>query len=146
LASTHWGIIGYTASDDILRKEGLYLRQKKYYNLTQKETKALLSNQEELQLVITILKQNGFHPCTREEDIVENSVRIKRVVRDIFFILDKQIHIARRFISGFLYKTNATFNTNTRRLLLTVIVGIDNTGYMFPMAFMFITSELAKFF
>jgi hypothetical protein len=59
---------------------------------------------------------------------------------------DKQTYIARRFVSGFLYKTNTTFNTNTRRLPLSVIVGIDNTGHMFPMAFMFITSELAKSF
>jgi hypothetical protein len=49
-------------------------------------------------------------------------------------------------MSGFLYKTNATFNTNTRRLLLSIIVGINNTGHMFPMAFMFITSESAKSF
>jgi hypothetical protein len=54
--------------------------------------------------------------------------------------------MARRFVSGFLYKTNATFNTNTRRLLLSVIVGIDNIGYTFSMAFMFIISELAKSF
>jgi hypothetical protein len=33
-----------------------------------------------------------------------------------------------------------------RRLPLSVMVGIDNTSYMFPMAFMFITSESAKFF
>jgi hypothetical protein len=59
---------------------------------------------------------------------------------------NKQIRIARRFVSGFLYKTNATFNTNTRRLPLSVMVGINNTGYMFPMAFMFITSELVKSF
>jgi hypothetical protein len=57
---------------------------------------------------------------------------------------DKQIYIARRFISRFLYKTNATFNTNTRRLPLSIIVEIDNTGHMFSMAFIFITSELAK--
>jgi hypothetical protein len=96
--------------------------------------------------VITILEQNSFHPCIREEYIVENGMRIKRVVRDIFFISDKQIYIARRFVSGFLYKTDATFNTNTRRLSLTVIVGIDNIGHMFPMAFMFIISESAKSF
>jgi hypothetical protein len=96
--------------------------------------------------VITILEQNGFYPRIREEYIVENGIRIKRVVRDIFFILDKQICMARRFVSGFLYKTDATFNTNTRRLPLTVMIEIDNTGYMFPMAFMFITSELAKSF
>jgi hypothetical protein len=59
---------------------------------------------------------------------------------------DKQIYITRRFVSRFLYKTNVTFNTNTRRLPLSVIVRINNIGYMFPMAFMFITSELAKSF
>jgi hypothetical protein len=96
--------------------------------------------------VIIILKQNSFYSRTREEYIIENSIYIKRVIRDIFFILDKQICIARRFISRFLYKTNATFNTNTWRLPLSVIVGINNTGHMFPMAFMFITSELAKSF
>jgi hypothetical protein len=61
-------------------------------------------------------------------------------------MLDIQIYIVRRFVSGFLYKTNATFNTNTRRLPLSMMVGIDNTGHMFPIAFMFITSELAKSF
>jgi hypothetical protein len=49
-------------------------------------------------------------------------------------------------VSRFLYKTNATFNINMRRLPLSVMVGIDNTSYMFPMDFMFITSESAKFF
>jgi hypothetical protein len=89
LTSTYWGIIGYTASDDILRKEGLYLRRKEYYNLTQKEAKALLSNQKELQLVMIILEQNSFHFHTREEYIVENSIHIKRVIRDIFFMSDE---------------------------------------------------------
>jgi hypothetical protein len=42
-------------------------------------------------------------------------------------------------VSGFLYETDATFSINTRRLPLSVIVGIDNTKHTFPMAFMFIT-------
>jgi hypothetical protein len=95
---------------------------------------------------MAILKRNGFHPRTREEYIVEDSRRTKRVVRDIFFISDQQIQLTRRFVSGFLYETNATFNTNTRRLPLAVMVSIDNTGHTFPMAFMFITSESAKSF
>jgi hypothetical protein len=49
-------------------------------------------------------------------------------------------------MSGFLYETNAMFSTNTRRLPLSVMVGINNTGHTFSMAFMFITSESAKFF
>jgi hypothetical protein len=146
LASTHRGTIGYAKSDEILRKEGLYLRRKEYYNLTRKEATAPLSNQEELQLVMTILESNGFYPRTREEYIIENGICTKRVVRDIFFMLDEQIRLARRFVSGFIYETDATFNTNTRRLPLSVMVGIDNTGHTFPMAFMFITSESAKSF
>jgi hypothetical protein len=59
---------------------------------------------------------------------------------------DEQIRIGRRFVSGFLYETDATFNTNTRRLPFFVMVGIDNTGYTFLMAFMFITSESVKSF
>jgi hypothetical protein len=93
-----------------------------------------------------ILKQNSFYPRTQEEYIIENGIYTKRVVRDIFFMLDEQIYMARRFVSGFLYKTNATFNTNTRRLPLSVIVRIDNIGHIFPIAFMFITTELAKSF
>jgi hypothetical protein len=61
-------------------------------------------------------------------------------------MLDEQIHIARRFVSRFLYKTDATFNTNTRRLPLSMIIRIDNIGHTFPIAFMFITTELAKSF
>jgi hypothetical protein len=59
---------------------------------------------------------------------------------------DEQIRLARRFVSGFMYKTDATFNTTTLRLLLSVIVGVDNTSLTFPIAFMFMTSESAKAF
>jgi hypothetical protein len=59
---------------------------------------------------------------------------------------DKQIRLARRFVSGFIYKTDATFSTNTLRLPLLVMVGIDNTRTTFPMAYMFITSKSAESF
>jgi hypothetical protein len=54
--------------------------------------------------------------------------------------------MARRFVSGFLYKTNATFNTNTQRLPLSIIVRINNISHIFPIAYIFITSELVKSF
>ena len=72
--------------------------------------------------------------------MVEDRVQKGRVVRDIFFMSDEQIQLARRFVSGFIYETDATFGTNTLRLPLSVMVGIDNTGATFPMAYMFITS------
>jgi hypothetical protein len=97
-------------------------------------------------MVITILESNGFHPRTRDEYIIEGGICMKCIIRDIFFMSDEQIRLARRFVSGFLYKTNATFSMNTRRLPLSVMVGINNTGHTFPMAFMFITTKLAKSF
>ena len=97
-------------------------------------------------MVMTILESNGFHPRTRDEYIVEGGIRTKRVIKDIFFMSDEQIRLIRRFVNGFLYETDATFSTNTRRLPLSMIVGIDNTRHTFPMAFMFITTESAKSF
>jgi hypothetical protein len=92
------------------------------------------------------LKRYGYHPRTRDKYIVKDRVRKKKVVRDIFFMSDEQIRLARRFVSGFIYKTDATFNTNTLRLPLLVMVRINNIGHTFPIAFMFITLESAKSF
>ena len=114
--------------------------------MIQKEEKQKLSKEEELVVLIGHLERSGYHPRTREEYILEDGVRKKRVVRDIFFISDEQIRLTRRFVSGFIYETDATFNTNTLRLPLSVMVVIDNTGSTFPMAFMFITSESFKSF
>jgi len=92
------------------------------------------------------LERNKYYPCAYKEYIIKDGKRIGKVVREIFFILNKQIRLARRFVSGFIYETDATFNTNKLRLLLTTMVGIDNTGSTFPIAFLFITSESAKAF
>jgi hypothetical protein len=58
----------------------------------------------------------------------------------------KQIRMARRFVSGFMYKTDATFNTNSLKLPLSVMVGIDNTRATFPIAYCYITLESAASF
>ncbi|KAM4061555.1 MULE transposase [Hirsutella rhossiliensis] len=57
-----------------------------------------------------------------------------------------KIRLGRRFVSGFLMQTDATFNTNCLHLPLSVIAGITNTGKTFPLAFAFITSESAEAF
>lgn len=54
--------------------------------------------------------------------------------------------MVQQFISDFVYKTDATFNTNVLRLLLNVIVGIDNTGSTFPSAYCYITLESSASF
>jgi hypothetical protein len=58
----------------------------------------------------------------------------------------EQIKLARRFVSGFIYETDATFNTNSLKLPLSVMVGIDNTRATFPIAYCYITSESAASF
>lgn len=54
--------------------------------------------------------------------------------------------MARRFVSSFIYKTDATFNTNCLKLLLNVIVGINNCRRAFPIAYYYITLELVVSF
>jgi hypothetical protein len=51
----------------------------------------------------------------------------------------KQVKLARWFVSGFIYKTDATFNTNRLK-------GIDNCGKTFLIACCYITSESAASF
>jgi hypothetical protein len=58
----------------------------------------------------------------------------------------KQIRLTRRFVSSFIYKTNATFNTNCLKMPLSVIVSINNTSKTFLIAFCYITLELAVSF
>jgi predicted outer membrane repeat protein len=58
----------------------------------------------------------------------------------------EQIRMARRFVSDFVYKTDTTFNTNILKLLLSVLVGINNTSSTFLIAYCYITSELAVSF
>jgi hypothetical protein len=58
----------------------------------------------------------------------------------------EQIRMAQQFVSGFMYKTDATFNTNSLKLPLSVMVGIDNCGKTFPLAYCYITSESAASF
>jgi len=45
-----------------------------------------------------------------------------------------------------MYKTNATFNTNSLRLPLSVLVGINNCRKTFLIAYYYIISELATSF
>ena len=38
---------------------------------------------------MTILELNGFHFCTRDEYIIKKGIRIKRIIKDIFFMSDE---------------------------------------------------------
>jgi hypothetical protein len=52
--------------------------------------------------------------------------------------------MARRFVSDMLAETDATFNTNEKRMLLQCFVGIDNTGHTFGFLQAFSAAESGR--
>jgi hypothetical protein len=69
-----------------------------------------------------------------------------RLIQAIAWWSQEQMRLARRFVSRRLVESDATFNTNERRLLLQHVVGIDNTGKTFPILQVFHISESARTF
>jgi hypothetical protein len=61
-------VIGYTALAAILRKDSLELDRKKYNNLRRDANAGkALTRQEELELLLRDLEQEGLHPYVRDE-------------------------------------------------------------------------------
>jgi hypothetical protein len=58
----------------------------------------------------------------------------------------EQIKLVRWFVSSFMYKIDATFNTNSLKLPLSIIDSINNTKATFPIAYCYIALELAASF
>jgi hypothetical protein len=75
-----------------------------------------------------------------------NRKQNSRVIKDLFWMSPEQIKMAQRFVNSFIYKTDATFNTNSLRLPLSVMVEIDNCRKTFLIAYCYITSESAASF
>jgi hypothetical protein len=147
LASTHRKILSYQQSAAVLKQDGLELKKKRYWNLRRKEGKGTLTRQEELEYILQMLEDEGVHVRVRDEYLLDSSgERTVRVIKDLFWMSAEQIKLARRFVSGFMYETDATFNTNRLKLPLSVMVGIDNCGRTFPAAYCYITSESAASF
>ena len=123
-----------------------------YYNLGREQRErrdgGKLSKEEEMREILDFFEFKGFHTQVRFEWVLdEDNERIgTRVIKDLFFISPDQIRLARRFVSSFIYETDATFNTNRLHLPLSVIVGITNTRTTFPIAICYITSESATSF
>ena len=121
--------------------------KKKFYNLQRKEGKGTLTRQEELEYILQLLEEEDVHVRYRAEYTVDSDgERNGRVIKDLFWMSPEQIRMTRRFVSGFMYETDATFNTNSLRLPLSVMVGIDNCGKTFPIAYCYITTESAASF
>ena len=72
--------------------------------------------------------------------------RVGRVVQDLFFCNSEQICLAQRFVSCFVYKTDAILDINERWMPLSILVGVLNIGKTFLFAFCFINLEAASTF
>ncbi|KAM4056470.1 hypothetical protein HRG_003361 [Hirsutella rhossiliensis] len=116
----------------ILDQHGLgnCLSAKEFYNLSRSEGRR--SSQEALDLLLTCLEFEDFRVrCFFKYLLDDQGRRTARVLEHLFFCSSEQIRLGRRFVSGFLMQTDATFNTNCLHLPLSVIVGITNTGKKF---------------
>lgn len=136
-----------TESTRILDQHGLgnCLSAKEFYNMSRSEGRR--SSREALDLLLTCLEFEDFRVrCHFKYLLDDQGRRTARILEHLFFCSSEQIRLGRRFVSGFLMQTDATFNTNCLHLPLSVIVGITNTGKTFPLAFAFITSESAEAF
>lgn len=81
-----------------------------------------------------------------EKYLVKNNLPKWKVIEHFFFCNKEQIRLARCFISKFLLKTDAIFNTNQLNLSLSTLVRVTNTMQIFTIAYCYITSKSAKFF
>ena len=64
----------------------------------------------------------------------------------MFFCNSEQIRLAQRFVSSFVYETDANFSTNDLKMPLSILVGILITRKPFPFSSCFITSESTAIF
>jgi len=125
-----------------LKKIGLEINAKSYYNLRRKEQSRSLSPYEEALYLLRELEAQEVHVAVKEKYVVDGEGnKTDRIIECIAWWNAEQIQMARRFVSGLLAQTDGTFNTNEKRLLLQCFVGVDNTGKTFQFLQAFSTAE-----
>ena len=129
----------------MLKRIGLTIAPKQYYNLLRNEQAFKLSPQEEALLLLHYLESQNVHVVVDEQYVLdERGVKKDRLITCIVWWTSAQIQMARRFVSDMLAQTDATFNTNEKRLLLQCFIGIDNTNSTFEFLQAFSTAESAR--
>jgi hypothetical protein len=124
---------------------GLTIDPNRYYNLVRKEQSKSLSPQEEALMLLYYLESQSVHVVVDEQYVLnERGDKKDRVIMCIVWWTSAQIQLARRFVSDMVVETDATFNTNEKRLLLQYLVGIDNTNSTFEFLQAFSTAESAR--
>lgn len=129
----------------MLKRIGLTIAPKQYYNLLRNEQAFKLSPQEEALLLLHYLESQNVHVVVDEQYVLdERGEKKDRLITCIVWWTSAQIQMARRFVSDMLAQTDATFNTNEKRLLLQCFIGIDNTNSTFEFLQAFSTAESAR--
>jgi hypothetical protein len=125
---------------------GLMITTREYYNQIRK-MKADKDKPKTVEGILVALHEAGFIFRTRQNIEEDGTGKvINRKLIQIFFAHRKQLDAAKRFVSGWLLVIDSTFNANKLRLPLLVIVGVLNTGNIFPEAFSFCPSESRETF
>ena len=116
-------MLTYSESKDILKRIGLTIQPKQYYNLIRNENSHSLSPQEEALLLLHYLEsQEDVHVVVDELYVLnERGEKKDRVITCIAWWTSAQIQMARRFVSDMLAQTDATFNTNKRDFFFSVL-------------------------
>jgi len=133
--------VTHATANRILDAQGLHLGRRAYYNL--QRDFSIPKDEGDLQTIFRYLEEEGFHVRSRYTYDMDSATGqpVRRQLEQIFFMSEDQIRLGQRFCSGFALQIDSTFNTNTLKLPLTILVGITNTGKTFPLAFSFIPSE-----
>jgi hypothetical protein len=96
-------------------------------------------------MLLYYLESQSVHVVVDEQYVLnERGDKKDRVIMCIVWWTSAQIQLARRFVSDMVAETDATFNTNEKRLLLQCFVGIDNTNSTFEFLQAFSTAESAR--
>jgi hypothetical protein len=119
IAKKHRGVLSFAESKEILKKIGLEIDAKSYYNLRGKEESRMLNSYEEALYLLRELENQDVHVAVKEKYVVDGEGnKTDRIIKCIAWWNAEQIRMARRFVSGLLAQTDGTFNTNEKRLLL----------------------------
>jgi hypothetical protein len=133
--------ISHSQASRILDSQDLSLSKSAYYNILKPSVTSI--GDGDLTAIWDTMVAEGFHTRSRYTYVMDSATGqpISRCLQQLFFISDAQIRLGERFCSSFMVEIDSTFNTNALRLLLTIIVGVSNTGMTFPLTFSFVPAE-----
>ena len=92
ISRTYRGILSAKDNNEVLKRLGLSIDQKRYYNLHRKEITFKLSNQEEAQMLLHYLNGRKVHVEVLEEYVLDGAGnKVNRVILCIAWWTPEQV-------------------------------------------------------